>query len=198
MAEETAAAPLRLLSVATAAATTGAMIKLATMAGGALGFWNDWASQISVLLSLFFQVLLHIFANIRRRKDGSSWLRVPLWVAYQLSDSTATYAAGQLLFSGATKDHHLIAFWVPFLLLHLGGPDNITAYALEDSKLWGRHLLSLVVQVLAAAIVLYRHIVGGGTLLMVAAILISVVGVAKVIMELTSMRVSSAGTLPPT
>uniref|UniRef100_A0A453A9G5 DUF4220 domain-containing protein n=1 Tax=Aegilops tauschii subsp. strangulata TaxID=200361 RepID=A0A453A9G5_AEGTS len=154
-------------------------IKLTTMAGGVLGLWNDWASRISVLLSLFFQLLLHIFANIRRRKDGSSWLRVPLWVAYQLSDSTATYAAGQLLFSGATKDHHLIAFWVPFLLLHLGGPDNITAYALEDSKLWGRHLLSLVVQVLAAAIVLSRHIVGGGTLLMVAAILIFVVGTAK-------------------
>ncbi|XP_037482783.1 uncharacterized protein LOC119361746 [Triticum dicoccoides] len=149
------------------------------MAGGALGFWNDWASQIGVLLSLFFQFLLHMFANIRRCKDGSYWLRFPLWVAYQLSDSTATYAAGQLLFSGATKDHHLIAFWVPFLLLHLGGPDNITAYALEDSKLWGRHLLSLLVQVLGAGYVLYRHIIGSGTLLMVAAILISVVGVAK-------------------
>ncbi|KAM3372347.1 hypothetical protein ACQJBY_019312 [Aegilops geniculata] len=154
-------------------------IKLVTMAGGPLSFWNDWASQIGVLLSLFFQVMLHIFANIRRHKDGSNWLRFPLWVAYQLSDSTATYAAGQLLFSGATKDHHLIAFWVPFLLLHLGGPDNITAYALEDSKLWGRHLLSLLVQVLGAGYVLYKHIVGSGTFLMVAAILISVVGAAK-------------------
>lgn len=149
------------------------------MDGGPLGFWNDWASQIGVLLSLFFQVILHIFANVRRRDGGSFWLRSPLWVAYQLSDSTATYAAGQLLFSGATKDHHLIAFWVPFLLLHLGGPDNITAYALEDSKLWGRHLLSLVVQFLAAGYVLYRHIIGSGTLLMAAAGLISVVGAVK-------------------
>ncbi|KAI4968845.1 hypothetical protein ZWY2020_046175 [Hordeum vulgare] len=154
-------------------------VKIATMDGGPLGFWNDWASQIGVLSSLFFQVILHIFANVRRRDGGSSWLRSPLWVAYQLSDSIATYAAGQLLFSGATKDHHLIAFWVPFLLLHLGGPDNITAYALEDSKLWGRHLLSLVVQFLVAGYVLYRHIIGSGTLLMAAAGLISVVGAVK-------------------
>ncbi|XBI97650.1 hypothetical protein VPH35_017985 [Triticum aestivum] len=96
-----------------------------------------------------------------------------------LSDSTATYAAGQLLFSGATKDHHLIAFWVSFLLLHLGDPDNITAHTLEDSKLWGLHLLSLLVQVLGAGYVLYRHIIGSGTLLMVVAFLISVVGVGK-------------------
>ncbi|KAK4839116.1 hypothetical protein QYF36_019247 [Acer negundo] len=40
----------------------------------------------------------------------------------------------------------LTAFWAPFLLLHLGGPDTITAYALEDNELWLRHFLGLVVQ----------------------------------------------------
>ncbi|GFZ17719.1 transmembrane protein, putative [Actinidia rufa] len=39
-----------------------------------------------------------------------------------------------------------MAFWAPFLLLHLGGPDTITAYSLEDNELWLRHLLGLVVQ----------------------------------------------------
>ncbi|CAM0909774.1 unnamed protein product [Alopecurus aequalis] len=149
------------------------------MAVGLLDFWIDWASQIGVLLSLFFQIILHLFANIRRR-SSSSMLRVPFWLAYQLSDMTATYAAGQLLYSSSTpQDHQLIAFWAPFLLLHLGGPDNITAYALEDNKLWKRHFLSLGVQVLGAGYVLYTHIAGSGLFLTLAAILVFVVGVAK-------------------
>ncbi|KAK1575182.1 hypothetical protein Q3G72_003278 [Acer saccharum] len=45
-----------------------------------------------------------------------------------------------------TADTELTAFWAPFLLLHLGGPDSITAYALEDNELWLRHFLGLVVQ----------------------------------------------------
>ncbi|KAM3372862.1 hypothetical protein ACQJBY_019654 [Aegilops geniculata] len=149
------------------------------MAGGPLDFWIDWASQIGVLSSLGFQIILHLFANIRRR-SSSILLRVPLWLAYQLADTTATYAAGQLLYSSSTpQDHQLIAFWAPFLLLHLGGPDNITAYALEDNKLWKRHFLNLVVQVAGAGYVLYKYIAGSGILLTLAAILIFVVGVAK-------------------
>ncbi|KNA16327.1 hypothetical protein SOVF_090110 [Spinacia oleracea] len=41
----------------------------------------------------------------------------------------------------------LLAFWAPFLLLHLGGPDTITALALQDNELWNRHALQLVTQV---------------------------------------------------
>ncbi|KAK1577305.1 hypothetical protein Q3G72_020545 [Acer saccharum] len=37
----------------------------------------------------------------------------------------------------------LTAFWAQFLLLHLGGPVTITAYALEDNELWLRHFLGL-------------------------------------------------------
>ncbi|VAH40123.1 unnamed protein product [Triticum turgidum subsp. durum] len=149
------------------------------MAEGPLDFWINWGSQIGVLLSLAFQVILHLFANVRRR-SSSAMLRVPLWLAYQLSDMTAIYAAGQLLYSSNTpQDHQLIALWAPFLLLHLGGPDNITAYALEDSKLWKRHLLILAVQVAGAGYVLYKYIAGSGILLTLAAILILVIGVAK-------------------
>ena len=46
----------------------------------------------------------------------------------------------------------LLAFWAPFLLVHLGGPDTITAFALEDNELWLRHLFSLGVQL---AVTLY-------------------------------------------
>ncbi|GKV12841.1 hypothetical protein SLEP1_g23935 [Rubroshorea leprosula] len=40
------------------------------------------------------------------------------------------------------------ANWAPLLLVHLGGPDTITAYAFEDNKLWIRHLVVLVVKVI--------------------------------------------------
>ncbi|TXG68279.1 hypothetical protein EZV62_003214 [Acer yangbiense] len=40
----------------------------------------------------------------------------------------------------------LTTFLALFLLLHLGGADSITAYALEDNALWMRHLLGLVTQ----------------------------------------------------
>ncbi|KAK3206189.1 hypothetical protein Dsin_020235 [Dipteronia sinensis] len=41
----------------------------------------------------------------------------------------------------------LQAFWAPFLLLPLGGPDTITAYSLEDNELWLKLFLGLIVQV---------------------------------------------------
>nr|GEX40803.1 calcium uniporter protein [Tanacetum cinerariifolium] len=41
----------------------------------------------------------------------------------------------------AMENVDLLAFWAPFLLVHLGGPDTITAFALKDNDLWVRHLL---------------------------------------------------------
>ncbi|XP_015691954.1 uncharacterized protein LOC102713074 [Oryza brachyantha] len=148
------------------------------MARGPMDLWNQWAPQILVLLSLTLQVVLHMFAGVRRR-EASPVERFILWLAYQLADSTAIYAVGHLSLSSAARNHKLVAFWAPFLLLHLGGPDSITAYSLEDNKLWKRHLVTLVVQVLGAGYVLYKNIAGNGVQITVAAILMSVVGTAK-------------------
>nr|CAE03066.2 OSJNBa0089E12.4 [Oryza sativa Japonica Group] len=148
------------------------------MARGPMDLWNQWATQILVLLSLTLQVVLHIFAGVRRRK-ATPVERFILWLAYQLADSTAIYAVGNLSLSSTAREHNLVAFWAPFLLLHLGGPDNITAYSLEDNKLWKRHLVTLVVQVLGVGYVLYKNIAGNGMMIVVAAILMSVVGTAK-------------------
>ncbi|XP_075641280.1 uncharacterized protein LOC142612989 isoform X1 [Castanea sativa] len=49
----------------------------------------------------------------------------------------------------------LLAFWAPFLLVHLGGPDTITAFALEDNELWRRHFFSLIVQLAATVYVFW-------------------------------------------
>jgi len=44
----------------------------------------------------------------------------------------------------------LAFFWAPFLLIHLGGQDTMTAFSLEDNNLWLRHLLNLSMQVFLA------------------------------------------------
>nr|CAB3486455.1 unnamed protein product [Digitaria exilis] len=148
------------------------------MARGPLDLWNEWATQILVLLSLTLQVVLLLFAGIRRR-EASMLPTFLLWLAYLMADSTAIYAVGHLSLSSVPVDHQLVAFWAPFLLLHPGGPDNITAYSLEDSKLWLRHLLNLVVQVLGAAYVLYKYVAGGDSFILLAPILMFGVGVLK-------------------
>ncbi|KAK4837981.1 hypothetical protein QYF36_010072 [Acer negundo] len=87
--------------------------------------WKEWDLRAMVLLSLTLQILLSIL------------------------DSVATFALGILssnitdMYGDNTKsidgNTQLTAFWAPFLLLHLGGPDSITAYTLEDNELWLRH-----------------------------------------------------------
>ncbi|CAO2041614.1 unnamed protein product [Urochloa humidicola] len=160
------------------------------MAQGPLDFWNEWAPQILVLLSLALQVLLLLLAGTRRH-EASAILRILLWQAYQLADSTAIYAVGHLSLSSSTRKHKLVAFWAPFLLLHLGGPDNITAYALEDSKLWLRHLQNLVVQVLGAAYVIYKYVFGGDSYLLLASILVSLVGFVKYVERTCALKWSN-------
>uniref|UniRef100_A0A0E0BLI9 DUF4220 domain-containing protein n=1 Tax=Oryza glumipatula TaxID=40148 RepID=A0A0E0BLI9_9ORYZ len=145
--------------------------------------WKEWALQALVLLSLMVQVTLLILAEFRRYID-SGVLRAFIWSAYMLADGTAIYVLGHLSVTSRSPEHELLALWAPFLLLHLGGQDKITAYAIEDNRLWLRHLQTLVVQVAAAAYVIYGSsivIVGDSRtlLLLSATILMLMVGVAK-------------------
>uniref|UniRef100_A0ACD5ZJ67 Uncharacterized protein n=1 Tax=Avena sativa TaxID=4498 RepID=A0ACD5ZJ67_AVESA len=152
--------------------------------GGPLELWNHRSMQILVLLSLGLQLVLFVFAGTRRR-EGAPVRRLILWLAYLMADSTAVYALGHLSLSASVHDSQLVTFWGPFLLLHLGGPDNITAYALQDNQLWLRHLQMLVVQVLGAAYVLNKYYIpastsdGGGHLLRLASFLMFGLGVVK-------------------
>uniref|UniRef100_R7WDA6 DUF4220 domain-containing protein n=1 Tax=Aegilops tauschii TaxID=37682 RepID=R7WDA6_AEGTA len=117
-----------------------------------------------------------------RRYIDSGVLRAVVWSAYMLADTTAIYVLGHLSVTSRSPEHELMVLWGPFLLLHLGGQDNITAYALEDKKLWLRHLQTLVVQVAAAAYVVYGFsiIIGDSrSLLLPATVLVSLVGVVK-------------------
>uniref|UniRef100_A0ACD5YEC4 Uncharacterized protein n=1 Tax=Avena sativa TaxID=4498 RepID=A0ACD5YEC4_AVESA len=97
-----------------------------------------------------------------------------------LADTTAVYALGHFFVSNRSTQHQLMALWAPLLLVHLGGQDNITAYAVEDNRLWLRHLQNLGVQVMAAAYVVYQSsVLSGPAWLRAAIILIFVVGVLK-------------------
>ncbi|KAK1554464.1 hypothetical protein Q3G72_012506 [Acer saccharum] len=115
-----------------------------------------------VLFSLTFQIFL-IFLGNRRKYSNKLWIRIVVWSAYITADSIATFALG-ILSNNLTElynkdpdvagsspsldaNTHLSAFWAPLLVLHLGGPDTITTYALEDNELWLRHLIGLFVQI---------------------------------------------------
>ncbi|KAK3220315.1 hypothetical protein Dsin_014285 [Dipteronia sinensis] len=125
-------------------------------------FWNGWEVRVLILLSLLLQIILVIFGS-RRKFTARIWTRVLVWSAYLTADWVATVALGCLASSEAdskdnsSKQNNVVqAFWAPFLLLHLGGPDTITAYSLEDNELWLRHFLGLVVQVGVAFYVYIR------------------------------------------
>ncbi|CBI36708.3 unnamed protein product, partial [Vitis vinifera] len=124
--------------------------------------WNEWEVRVLVLISLFLQIVLILLGN-RRKYIPSKWIRVILWLAYLAADWIAAVCIGILSNSqGDSEDDSLQqtniirAFWAPFLLLHLGGPDTITAYSMEDNELWLRHLLGLVVQFGGACYVFLR------------------------------------------
>ncbi|KAF7006380.1 hypothetical protein CFC21_021429 [Triticum aestivum] len=162
-----------------------------------VALWKEWGIQMLVLLSLALQVMLIVTAEIRRRKD-SGVLRVVVWCAYLLADTTAIYTLGHMSVTSRSPQHELVAFWAPFLLLHLGGQDNITAYSIEDNRLWLRHLQSFVVQVFAAAYVLYESSIfsgGGRNMLRQATILMFMVGVVKYGERVCALKIASSSTL---
>ncbi|KAJ6700356.1 hypothetical protein OIU79_013401 [Salix purpurea] len=113
--------------------------------------------RILMLLSLFLQTILAFFGDRRKYATGF-WLRFVVWLAYMSADWVATFSLGFLACSQANSANpNLIpGFWAPILLLHLGGPETITAYSLADNELWRRHLLELVIQAGVAFYVLFK------------------------------------------
>ncbi|KAM0926275.1 hypothetical protein ACQ4PT_003403 [Festuca glaucescens] len=121
---------------------------------------NDWEIQLLVLLSFTLQLFL-FFAGSLRRRSSSGFLRLCIWKAYLGADFVAVYALGYLSRHDqdeTTEIKQLAFFWAPFLLIHLGGQDTITAFSMEDNKLWLRHLLNLVVQIALALYVFWKSV----------------------------------------
>ncbi|XP_039158765.1 uncharacterized protein LOC120288719 [Eucalyptus grandis] len=133
-----------------------------------------------------------------RKRWSNWWFRTLMWLAYLVADSIAMYAFGLIAKSqinGGTSDSEvdaygdLSAFWAPFLLLHLGGPDTITAFALEDNELWHRHLLNLLVQLGTACYVFYQSL--SSNKLIVPTILVFIGGTIKYIERTRALYLAS-------
>lgn len=120
--------------------------------------WKEWGHRLMVLLSLLIQISLTLITCSRRKRFHSSTLRFLLWLSYSSADAIAVSALSIISHRLAAlseegpidESRRLIALWAPILLLFLGGPDSMSALALEDNELWKRHLLGVVAQTSAA------------------------------------------------
>ncbi|XP_078149995.1 uncharacterized protein LOC144545276 [Carex rostrata] len=157
--------------------------------------WNKLEIRVLVMSSLGLQIFLLAIAGFRKHVISSRLARTTtitwhgplalmfhwlLWLAYLLADYVATVALAYLPGSERTKatleskTHHLLMFWAPFFILHLGGQDTITALSVEDNELWARHLLTLCSQV---ALAIYYYLSSNlevGALRLPAALMFSV------------------------
>ncbi|KAK2632175.1 hypothetical protein EUGRSUZ_L01905 [Eucalyptus grandis] len=147
--------------------------------------WKEWELRLLVVLSLVLQLIL-AFQGSRKKSILGKWTQAVVWTTYLLADSIATLTLGVLSNRLANikktegmidRKSQITAFWAPFLLLHLGGPDTVTAYVVEDNELWPRHLARLCVQV-GIACYIYLLALSGSTLWKLAAAMI-LVGIIK-------------------
>lgn len=120
--------------------------------------WDEWEIRALLLLSLSLQVILTTLGSVRKHSK-SRLIRLFVWLAYMSAGMVANVALGILARSIHGADHgsknsnssrSIQLFWTPFLILHRGGPDTITAYSLEDNELWPRHFLGISVHIGAA------------------------------------------------
>ncbi|KAG5583484.1 hypothetical protein H5410_054111 [Solanum commersonii] len=146
--------------------------------------WDAWDIRAVILFSLTLQIILIFFAPLRKRVS-TVYLTLPLWSGYLLVEWAANFAVGHISdskgdddrFAAENKVQDVLVFWAPFLLVHLGGPDTISAFALEDNALWHRHFLGLVTQGSSVAYVFFRTV--SKNKLLIPTVLIFVVGVIK-------------------
>uniref|UniRef100_A0ACD5WPE5 Uncharacterized protein n=1 Tax=Avena sativa TaxID=4498 RepID=A0ACD5WPE5_AVESA len=153
--------------------------------------WNERDVQIMVVISLALQLFLLFAGNVRRRRRVG-WLRSLVWLAYLSSYTVAASAIGLFsqyedkykLRSAESSSEHLHTMmmpflWAPFLLLHLGGPDTITAFSIEDNNLWTRQLINLAFQLSLALYVFWKSFDLLDTQLLVVAVPIFIAGIIK-------------------
>jgi hypothetical protein len=130
-------------------------------------WWKEWQLRVLVLGSHFLQYFLAFAAIHRRRSIPASCLRFAYLVSFpwQRCFALAIYAlatlftrqkktsagadggSGVRLLVGSGGTNGLEVLWAPVLLLHLAGPDSITAYNIEDNELWWRHVMTVLSQV---------------------------------------------------
>ncbi|XP_059659000.1 uncharacterized protein LOC132305368 [Cornus florida] len=159
--------------------------------------WDLNNLRSDIILSLSLLTFLTFVAPLRKR-TAKNWIILSLWTAYLNANLVVNYAAGIIFHSQsdtsvAVNNRDLQAFWATFLLVHLGGPDTITALALEDNEIGVRYLLVLITQFMAAAYVFIRtfHI----SKLWMPTMLVFVAGMIKYYERTRSLYLASLGNL---
>ncbi|KAI3745624.1 hypothetical protein L6452_08025 [Arctium lappa] len=167
--------------------------------------WNEWALQGLVFISVASQILLFLFGNLRKYNPRTR-IRFTLWCSYLLANAVASAALGVITrtaldvctdsHSSTSQDDQklntseLMSFWAPFFLLHLGGPDTITAYSLEDNELWLRHLVELVFQSGVALYILLLSLPGCSKLPLLS-VAVYIAGFIKCYERLQALRLAN-------
>ncbi|KAI9118777.1 hypothetical protein K1719_010222 [Acacia pycnantha] len=156
--------------------------------------WDKWNVRLVILFSLFLQIFLIVSAPSRKRTRRRIFVSF-VWLAYLLADWAAGFCIGlisnnQEQKSSLSQNDYLMAFWGPFLLLHLGGPDTISAFALEDNELWLRHLFALIFQSLTTGYV-FLLTVPHNTTLWLPTILMFVAGLIKYAERIIALYVAA-------
>ncbi|CAD6267595.1 unnamed protein product [Miscanthus lutarioriparius] len=166
-----------------------------------LQWWSEWGFRIAVVSSLGANLVVGILSGTRRR-SAPRWLwallgevaKLVVWLAYQVAEAATTSALGSLSLCGSDaseEEKQVVAFWAPFLLLHLGGPDNLTAYALEDNKISNRKWLEIVVRILGVIYTIYNNTHRGGrswALLLAASVVMLVAGAVRYVERANALR----------
>lgn len=161
--------------------------------------WERWNIRGMLILSLSLQTILIFFAPTRKRASSKS-LTILIWTCYLLADWSANFASGLISKNQWTdpkpnqseprQDPKLMALWSPFLLLHLGGPDTITAFSLEDNALWTRHLLGLIFQAFVCVFVVFLSLPNP---LWPSILLLFTAGIVKYLERTIALSVASSG-----
>ncbi|XP_017980340.1 PREDICTED: uncharacterized protein LOC18594408 [Theobroma cacao] len=140
-----------------------------------------WQIRAMVVASLCVQLLLVKLVNQRRcSRKRSVYTATIVWLMYLFADWLATVSLSSLFKSSKEQlTSPLVVFWAPFLLLHLGGPDTITAYSLSENELWPRHFFGLCFQIGVALYVYVKFWTINTTTLTYLAIPIFIVGIIK-------------------
>ncbi|XP_024005180.1 uncharacterized protein LOC18029644 [Eutrema salsugineum] len=158
--------------------------------------WDSWNIRGMVILSLSLQTIL-IFLSPSRKRTPNKFLIFLLWSSYLLADLSANFAVALIAKNQGKdpkpddppQDKKLLALWAPFLLLHLGGPDTITAFSLEDNALWNRHFLGLVFQALAGVYVVIQSL---PNVLWVIILLLFIAGTSKYLERTIALYLASS------
>ncbi|XP_044478640.1 uncharacterized protein LOC123205686 [Mangifera indica] len=164
--------------------------------------WEEWNLQVMLLLSLVLQIAL-LFLGNRRKYSHHAGIKFVVWSAYLGADAIVTSALN-IIWDNLSEfkqkkcpsivdaKTELTSFWAPFVLLHLGGPDTITAYALEDNELWLRRFANLVAHSIT---IMYVWISLGSSPLSVLFVLMFCAGVIKYGERILALRSAANNTL---